>query len=200
MRLRDLLSDPPTEPLRVITDFNWDVHHTAATPDGKYFVVEGVGGPKGDTRSVNAYDAPTGAKLWSFPSRKKPDNPAWFRFDPTGKILSLHDHDHTILLEMPTRAVLGGLDETVRCLSPGARRWLRVAQLDTADRSLVCSIHERGRKLPLLQVALNSRDFPVLTQFSPDGRHVVWSNTAGSVSVCDLDEVQRRLAEIALGW
>jgi hypothetical protein len=36
--------------------------------------------------------------------------------------------------------------------------------------------------------------------FSPDGREVAWGNREGSVSVCDLDEVQRRLAEVDLGW
>ena len=57
LRLRSLLRERPTGPLQVITDFNWNVHHAAATPDGKYFVVEGLGGPEGNTRSVNAYDA-----------------------------------------------------------------------------------------------------------------------------------------------
>ena len=85
MRLRNLLGDRPTEPLRTITDFNRFVHHSAATPDGKYFVVEGVGGLKGDTRSVNAYDGLTGAKLWTFPSRKRLDTSVMVPVRPDGE-------------------------------------------------------------------------------------------------------------------
>jgi len=40
----------------------------------------------------------------------------------------------------------------------------------------------------------------LLMQFSPDGRQLIWGNSEGSVSSCDLDEVQRRLAEVDLGW
>ena len=202
MRLRNLLGDRPTEPLRTITDFNRFVHRSAATPDGKYFVVEGVGGLKGYTRSVNAYDGHTGAKLWTFPSRKRLDTSSWFLFDPTGKILSLHDDDrgHSILLEMPSRAALGDLNELPHCLSPGAKYWLSIAAVESADRSLVYSIHDRERMSPKLQIAVNSSTSAVVTQFSPDGRQVAWGNTEGSVSICDLDKVQRRLAEVGLGW
>jgi hypothetical protein len=36
--------------------------------------------------------------------------------------------------------------------------------------------------------------------FSADGRFIAWGNTDGMVSVCDLIEVQRRLAEVRMGW
>jgi hypothetical protein len=39
-----------------------------------------------------------------------------------------------------------------------------------------------------------------MSQFSPDGRQLAWGNGNGSVSVCDLEEIQRRLAEVGLGW
>ena len=51
-------------------------------PDGKYFVVEGLRGPKGKTRSVNAYDALTGVKLWTLPSQTSLGAAAWFHVRP----------------------------------------------------------------------------------------------------------------------
>ena len=36
--------------------------------------------------------------------------------------------------------------------------------------------------------------------FSQDARHVAWFNQDHSVSLCDLTEVQRAMAEFGLGW
>jgi sugar/nucleoside kinase (ribokinase family) len=38
--------------------------------------------------------------------------------------------------------------------------------------------------------------------FSPDldGRYVLWGNPSGLVSLADLVEIQKRLAEVRLGW
>ncbi len=165
-------------------------------------MVEGLGGPEGHTRSVNAYDASSGAKLWSSLSKRSIESGSGIRFDPKGKILCLSDddHGHSILLEMPTRAVLGELDKTPECLSPGARRWLGTEAAEPADRCFLYSIYEQGHKRPVVQIAINSGTPGILTQFSPDGRQVIWGDAEGSVSICDLDEVQRRLAEVDLGW
>jgi hypothetical protein len=62
---------------------------------------------------------------------------------------------------------------------------------------------ERGRKDPLIGIPLDSPAHagqPNLVQFGPDGRHVAWGNVDGTVTVCDLEEVQKRLTEIGLGW
>jgi WD40 repeat protein len=200
MRLRNLLGDRPTHPVRVITDFNWHVHHTAATPDGKYFVVEGLHGPRGGTRSVNAYDALTGEKLWTLPSQTSLGAAAWFHFDPTGKVLSLGDGGRNFLFDMPSRALLRDFGEGALCLGPEAKRWLGVSRANTTDRSLICSVYDQGRERPSLQIAIKSDTISVVSQFSPDGRKIAWGNADGTVSVCDLVEVQRRLAEVDLGW
>jgi hypothetical protein len=42
--------------------------------------------------------------------------------------------------------------------------------------------------------------YGTLGQFSRDGRIVAWGEPDGTVSVCNLVEVQRRLAEFGLGW
>jgi hypothetical protein len=53
------------------------------------------------------------------------------------------------------------------------------------DRPLVRILLERG---------------PVSFRFTPDGQSVVWCNSDGTVSVCDLKVVNQRLTEVHLGW
>ncbi len=85
-RLRDLLGKNPAEPIRVIEDFNWQVHHIAVAPNELMVVIDGLGGSEGKISHVNAYD-PTGAILWSLPSRMELDRGTLLQFDPTGKDL-----------------------------------------------------------------------------------------------------------------
>jgi serine/threonine protein kinase/WD40 repeat protein len=201
LRLRMLLGHRPTEPVRAIADFNWHVHHAAATPDGKYFVADGLYGPKGTTRSVNAYDAATGVKLWSMPSRKNRGAGAGFLFDPTGRVLSLdvNTDGPTAVLNMATRAALGSIDEHPQSLGPEGKIWLSLTQ-SNMDRTFTCVIHEREQARSVLQIATHSSTGSVLISFSPDGRSVVWGNSDGSVSICDLDEVKSWLSKVGLGW
>ena len=202
LRLRSLLGGRSSEPVRVITDFNWHVHHATARSDGKYFVADGLSGPEGNTRTINAYNAATAAKLWSIPSGRARQGAAGFFFDPTGKVLSIELHGRTdlaTLFEMPHRAALGSLDQHPISIGPGGTIWLGVTHSEV-DQTLTYAIHDRQRTLPVLQIAITSNSVSVLIQFSPDGQQVVWGNSDGSVSVCDLDAVKHRLADVDLGW
>jgi hypothetical protein len=49
-------------------------------------------------------------------------------------------------------------------------------------------------------IAADAQHTPAQSEFTLDGRLVAWGSADGTVSVCDLVEVQRRLAEISLGW
>ena len=62
-------------------------------------------------------------------------------------------------------------------------------------------MRDRTRPEPFLRIV---RDVNVsgsdAMKFSQDGNHIVWGNQDGTVTVCDLNEVQRRLAGVGLGW
>ena len=85
-QIRDLLADDPIKPLATISDFNWHVFRVATSPDGRYFAVNGSGGPGGKKRWIKAFDGPTGAELWSIDSTSTRDGGP-LAFDPTGDIL-----------------------------------------------------------------------------------------------------------------
>src|SRR5262249_14118808 len=112
--------------------------------------------------------------------------------DPTGRVMAFHDttEGETVLVEVPSGAYLGV--SKINHLGPEAR--LRIYE----------NLHERGRVAPLLWFDndINSSLIEPVTigSFSPDGRHTVGTHANGTVTVCDLTEVQRRLAELRLGW
>ena len=41
---------------------------------------------------------------------------------------------------------------------------------------------------------------PAGVSFSPDGNYAAWGNSDGTVAVCDLPEIDRRLGEAKMGW
>ncbi len=92
------------------------------------------------------------------------------------------------------------MEHVTKCVNVGASRWL-FAHAGTADTPEMLVLNERARDFPLLRiirdVKLSGSD---AIKFSPDGNHIVWGNQDGTVTVCDLNEVQRRLAGVGLGW
>jgi hypothetical protein len=204
-RVRDLLGADPKKPVAEIRDCNLGVMGTECSPDGKYYVIEGLGGSRDHvTRIANLYEGPTGKKLGTLPTQKPVDfDGAVFNFDPTGGVLNFtHDNaGRSFLLEMPSRAVLRQFDPAPYCLGARAERWL-TASPSTPEQPSALTLFEQERQAPLIGFltdlgGVSSTGKP---QFSPDGSHLAWGNAGGTVTVVDLVEVNRRLSEIGLGW
>ena len=85
-------------------------------------------------------------------------------------------------------------------MNTGASRWV-FTEPPSADTPEMIVLNERGRDAPLLRVV---RDLGVTgadgVQFSPDGNVLVWGDQDGTVTACDLNDVQLRLGEVRLGW
>jgi serine/threonine protein kinase/WD40 repeat protein len=195
--LRDLLGPTPTTPLKVITDFNWSVHDIKAAPDGSLFVIDGRSGPGKPhlRRSVRVYD-PEGKFVSELSGHNLSLELTWgtLRFDPTGKFLVMEPSPNVgVLLDMPSGRFLGTVPARAHGVSPGARWW---AQVD--DRYDLHLCDRAGNRL--VEQLSDSGHFPNNVPFSPDldGRYLLWGDQSGLVSVADLVEVQRRLAEVGL--
>jgi hypothetical protein len=197
--LRDLLSPTPIKPLKVITDFNWFVQDIEAAPDGRCFVIQGKIGPGKPQlhRSARAY-GPNGDLLRELLMEPGDDNwSGWSHLDPTGKLLALNlspGRQRPVLLEVPSGRFLGPALLNFHGVSPGARLWAR--EDDWHDLHLCDRAGNRLVELP--REPLMCSHIP----FSPDldGRYILLGNQSGLVSVADLVELQRRLAEIGMGW
>ena len=200
-RIRDLLSLTPEKTVKEIADFNWAVHHVEAAPDGSFFLAEGIGGPKGESRALNAYDALTGEKLWSIESKLKPEVNATFGLDPSGKVLAWRESStNLVLMKMPTRELLSGIVPPSRLLNNEGRQWITVEN-DDSRQAAVIQLHDRGGKSPRLRIACDSNtQLSLVASFSRDGKYLAWGNPDGSVCVCDMVNVQSRLTDVGLGW
>jgi WD40 repeat protein len=197
--LRDLLGKDPAEPIRVIEDFNWEVRRIDAAPDGSRFVIEGVSGPEGKTRTINAYDA-TGARLWALPSRMPLNRGADFQFDTSGKLLliSMDKGEKADLIDMRSRKILRTLSIYTKCLSTDAESWI-VHSFYPDESTSGLSLHDRHHDGRIVQIFTNTRS-GYRAKFSPDGKHTAWGNGDGSVTICDWEMIRRRLNDIGLGW
>jgi hypothetical protein len=60
-------------------------------------------------------------------------------------------------------------------------------------------LFRRGRTEPLIALGIDSSDFR-FPQFNLAGTHLAWGNADGTVTVCNLPEINRRLSEVGLGW
>ncbi len=197
-RIYELPPGRPAKQLAESADCNLHVYGSVAAPDGRYFVVDGTGGePRGArTRSVSAYDGLTGKRLWSIPRPVKSQD-AGPRFDPTGKFLAFYAPPGgsavSQLFEMPSEEPIASLPHPVGALGPGAGL---VAQY--AEGMLV---RRRGEETPLVRLDRDGHcssgyNFP----FDGEGTHLAWGCDDGTVYLCDLQEVRRRLTAMGLGW
>jgi serine/threonine protein kinase/WD40 repeat protein len=193
-RIRDLLSPEPMEALVEITEFKRDVFIWAVAPDASYFVVEGIAdAAKPLWRTVKAVDTATGKKeLLSIAAPVPTDgHHLAARIDPTGKTVSVaFQHQPTGLFEMPSGKPAGSLGQSPQNLSPETKYWLS---------SPAISLYRRQDESPLVTLDIDGMhsNQPL---FNAAGSHVAWGNRDGTVTVCDLKEIQQRLAEVGLGW
>lgn len=169
-------------------------------------MIDGVGGSPGKvTRTANIYNGASGEMIGKLPGQNLlKDTYALYGFDTTGSLLSFHSRakdDSSLLLELPSRAILRQFESFPSCLGPHARRWLGTPN-STADQTGAFILFEQDQEKPLVKFVLDvgAATFNFNPQFSPDGLHLVWGNPDGAVTVVDLVETQRRLSELGLGW
>jgi hypothetical protein len=193
-RLRPGRAEPET--VKVLTEF--DRHaYIWAVPGGRSFVVAGHTAAEGERCTVGGYDAATGDLRWSF----RADRRVLLTFDPTGRVMGyLHPGDREVtLLRVPGLAPAGRLPSG-SLLGPGARQWLG-GEPPAPEHPFRFLLFDRDRPAPLVRIPQDDPRHDEISQFSPDDRHqVVWGNVDGTVTVCDLREIQRRLAAVGLGW
>jgi hypothetical protein len=122
--------------------------------------------------------------------------------DPTGKVLALRTEDVSgaSLLAMPSGKLLRTFEQFPDGLSPRAERWIAKSPVGPGgDYEALTLVDARGDR-PLAVLGVDSKIGSAPIAFSHDRMHFAWGSTDGSVYVCDLPEVQRRLASIHMGW
>ncbi len=198
-RIRDLSVSETIKPAIEIRDFNWHVFNAAASSDGRYFVVEGIqtDGAVGRVL-IKAFDNFTGKELWSIPSSRK-NGSGSFVADGAGRFIVLQTNNtpSAAQVEIASGIVVKELPwmpcaihtETGFTMAPGHPL-----------------IHERGcslffdkMKTPAVTLGI---DQPAVNSasFDPTGNLLIWGNTDGTLTVCNLKEINKHLASVSLQW
>ena len=173
------------------------------TPDGSYFAVQGISTATGEpARLIHLYDGLTGKPVGSIPTTVPPNDWATsMRFDPKGTRLyvqrDVRDRDRSDIFEIPSLKVVGmatGCAPLMSALALGL-----VASAITRRPAGNARPERTGPPRALLRFVRDVRVSGEI-KFSPDSNYLVWGNQDGTVTVCDLNEVQRRLAGVGLGW
>jgi WD40 repeat protein len=185
-RLRDLLGADPLTPYAEITEFNAYANGAHSVPDGSCFLLEGIhDGPDGKRHEIWAIEGRTGRKLWAMPSLPGDYTPLR-RLDPLGQVVLIQYPESAALIEVATGKSLGTIEEAL-ALGPRADLYLAGRQLT-----------RRADRAKLVNLDCDSLGNGFL--FDRTGRHVLALNAGGAVTVWNLEEVNRRLAEFGLGW
>jgi hypothetical protein len=199
-RIRDLLAKDPHATAIALRELNWHIWPSACPADGSFFVANGLRNTGGKREShLIVYDGLTGKVLWDLPYDG--EYQLGPQLDPTGKLLafSLAGAKPITLVEMPTGKVHGFLP-LVNRLGLGSEWILETTVSDSSGQVFGLRLYQRGKERPLITLApydlLSSKE----ALFNIADTHVAWGNADGTVMVCDIQEVRRRLAAVGLGW
>jgi serine/threonine protein kinase/WD40 repeat protein len=193
-RLRELPMDGPAKEVTVKDEFNLHVFLTAVPPDGSYFVVTGVQGrQKPYQRAIRVWGASDGKELWSQVVQAGPS----ICLEPTGRLLqfSQDESGRQVIVEMPSGKLVGP-PSPGGILSPGAR-YAVMNQPFPAGQDLIRL--SDGKRLVAFGIE-SAKTSSYVFGFDPAGTHYAWGAADGTVIVADINEVQRRLASVGLGW
>jgi serine/threonine protein kinase/WD40 repeat protein len=202
-RIRELLESDKTRLIKEIEDFNGAVFGAESPREGSYFAVDGLGGKPGAwSRKIKAFDGLTGKEIFSIDSAWERDSWRGVNIDPTGRYLTIRvgetpaHEDIMLQIEMPTGKVLGPIDDIRKSMHPKSRYWFRPNEMFPEALTLV----RRDDEKVLVSLKIDSKgDFPS-EQFNANETHLAWGTAEGTVFVCDIGEVQQRLAALGLGW
>jgi serine/threonine protein kinase/WD40 repeat protein len=202
-RMRDLLSDPTKLP-HEITEFNRRIDFPRLSDDGQVLALVGYWGrDRDEMRRMTARQGTTGKELWSSSPEKSPDpyydQRLYLHLDHRGRTLAYHrwksQPPEDLLVELPSGRLLGRseLFQLNEGQGPETSYWA-----EGTGSSL--RIGRRRESEPMVNLVLESNPSGSRKQFDAVGTRFHGGNANGSVTICDIPEVQKRLAALGLGW
>jgi WD40 repeat protein len=196
-RLRRLLEHGATELIAEIPGLN-KVLDAAAALNGQIFIVRGLEGDRSGGREVvRAFDGLTGRELWSFPSTRS-NRSTEIAADVKGKfvVFSTNDFSGPAVVELSSGAVARVLDRlpSAVCSEPAFYAVRGVRRVDVG-----CALFNDVKHTPLVTLGPDT-ELSFFPRFDSAGNSLAWGNQDGTVAVCDLKEIRRRMNGLGLGW
>jgi hypothetical protein len=202
-RVRDLHGDPK-KPLLEITEFDRRIEWPRASADGRVLVMVGYSNWDKPSRTIKAYETLTGKELWaSLPDTTEKDELLRLALDRSGHFLTIRRIAQVdpaaelgTLVELPSGKHLG----PVEVEGASTLGWSRDMPYWMDGHTGQLQLLRTGGKDPVVTLGIDILATGVQHQFSSTGTRYAWGNRDGTVNVADIPEVQRRLANIGLGW
>jgi WD40 repeat protein len=199
-RMRDLLASREYDlrnlgnckPVWEAGEFDAGNVQARATADGSYLVAVGSHGNEKRERFTKVFESSTGHVLLSLPSDD-------FDLEVTGQFLAVHLRSDVAgaceLLKLPSGELVDSITGQFLAIGPGAR--FLAAKTPTG---FGYSLRRRDERSSFATLGIDTWTEEGRPTFSRDGALLAWGNRDGTVTVCHLEEVQRRLTAIGLGW
>ena len=195
LRFRNLTHAQPAGSLPEITLTNFVIQSLIVPAAGHSLVIEGSSKKGGALeRKIRVLSEMNLQELWSVPRTATGVNIA---VDAAGTVLA-----YELKRDLGTRFVDLQSGELLRthhgipsAVSPSARNWV-CGQLE----DMTFDLFAKDREAPLFSFGFGSMHWSFNPEFSRDGKLLAWGNPDGTIAVCDLPEVRRRLGQLGLGW
>lgn len=201
-RVRNLLGPAWQKPLGENKEFRGGILSLLAAGDGRFFLAEGNLGADRSGRVLKAFDSRTAAELWCRSLKRTSTSALIQTLDPTGRLLVFPDEEAedpfqpSILIATDSWQEVAHHDPGAFYLSPGGE-W-RARYADPPFHGW--AISHGSEKEPRVVLGIDMRPSSELCEFNPAGNLFTWGNPDGTVMVCDIPEVGRKLVELDLGW
>jgi WD40 repeat protein len=211
--VRGLVEPKTVETVAEIKELDQEISDARAPLDGSFVVVEAQVKGKDDgsgigSRLIEAFDPLSGRKIWPAPELGKVEgkDPC---VDPTGTVFAFRARDKKIkLVEMPAGRLLEFTDRDLTALDPKGQLWVEPNRAQTSSRQGGYSLFRRGGATPVVTLGLDANPgraagSPAAShsvQFNLAGSHLAWTNPDGTITLGDLENIRKRLAEAGLGW
>ena len=195
MPLADLLSRTPAKSLAEMNEFSRCVYGIVTDPEGKFFAVEGQGGRDDSRHLIKVYDS-SGNEILNVPAEWK-GAVYGLMFDPTGKLLAVHVREggHAVIRELPSGKVLGTLHYCPSCLDPQKHYWIKAVSRENEPQGLW--LFRSGDEAPVLGLSVGMVSTLAQPQLDSTGTLLAWVPADGTVSIADIPEIRRQLANLA---
>ena len=199
-RIRELLTNGNLREMTELTEFNNDVRYAHWANDASSVLVEGSHYADCVTnRFVRVVRPDDGSLVWQRPSSLETYTGEGSMPDVAGQFLALNDgtgkdNPLYVLREAQTGRERRPLVNPQPALmhSTADRLCVRVARGFAR-----CALSGEAPLVNLQSVSESPSSRP---KFSLDGRLLAWGNQDGTVTVCDLEEVNHWLGKVELGW
>jgi hypothetical protein len=192
VNLRDLLCPDPVRPIRELEVFA-DGHICGRLPGFRAIILHGI-----ERRAehaellVRAYDGRTGEKLWSSRLPLSPSDPMPALFlDPPGSLLGFAfegQQPRTLLISASSGRPIATLDRAATALGLDPDRPGGYFTSRPGGQARGFALFRNGSG-PVANLGIDDPE-PGRAEFHPDGRHLLWSNEDGEITVCDLQELR----------